>query len=103
MADFTGKVVVVTGAGSGIGAATAKRFARDGASVVLAGRRANKLEEVAHAIGGGTLVCPTDVTDQAATERLIAAAVTQFGRLDVLVNNAGVAAFGGFLETGLDQ
>ena len=45
MADFTGRVVVVTGAGTGIGAATAQRFSRDGASVVLAGRRADKLEE----------------------------------------------------------
>ncbi len=104
MADLSGKVVIVTGAGSGIGAATAQRFARDGASVVLAGRRVDKLREVARGVPEErVLVQATDVSEQAACEALVRAAVARFGRLDVLVNNAGYAAFGPFLEIGLDE
>ncbi len=104
MADFVGKVVVVTGAGSGIGAATARRFARDGASVVLAGRRAEKLHAVAADLAQErVLVQQADVSNQGAAEALVAAAVDRFGRLDVLVNNAGTAAFGDFLGASLDD
>ncbi len=104
MADMSGKTVIVTGAGSGIGAATAARFGRDGARVVLAGRRADRLEAVATKIGPErALVCPTNVADQAACEALVAAAIARFGALDVLVNNAGTAAFGGFLDGALDD
>ena len=94
---FVGKVVIVTGAGSGIGAATARRFGRDGASVVLCGRRAGKLDEVAAGMDAGrTLTRPTDVSKPDEVEALVAAAVERFGGVDVLVNNAGTAAMGGF-------
>ncbi len=100
MPDLTGKVAIVTGAGSGIGAATAQRLARDGASVVLAGRRADKLAELAATLPPDrNLAHATDVADEAACNALIAATVARFGRLDVLVNNAGTAAFGPFLQT----
>ena len=99
MSDFAGKVVIVTGAGSGIGAATARRFSRDGFAVVLVGRREGKLREVAGALAGPTLVHVADVSDQAAAEGMVAAAAGAFGHLDVLVNNAGVAPMGPFLET----
>ena len=100
MPDFSGKTVIITGAGTGIGAATAARFARDGANVVLAGRRADKLEAAADGLAGArVLIQATDVSDRAACEALVAAAVARFGGVDVLVNNAGAAAFGPFLGT----
>ena len=104
MADFSGKVVIVTGAGTGIGAATAQRFARDGASVVLAGRRIEKLQQLASGLEPErVLVRPADVSKEADAAHLVEAAMQKFGRLDVLVNNAGVAVFGGFLELSLDD
>ena len=104
MADFTGKAVIVTGAGTGIGAATARRFAADGAYVVLAGRRADKLEAIAASLSPDrVLVQATDVSKQAECDALIGAAVARFGRLDVLVNNAGTAASGPFEQTDLAE
>ena len=104
MADFSGKVVIVTGAGTGIGAAAVRRFAKDGASVVLAGRRTDKLQAVAGEFAQERmLVQQTDVADNAACEALVAACIARFGQLDVLVNNAGTASFGSFLELGLDD
>ncbi len=100
MADFTGKVVIVTGAGTGIGAAAARRFAADGASIVLAGRRADKLADLAASLPADrVLVQATDVAKQADCTALIDAAIARFGQLDVLVNNAGTAAFGAFETT----
>ncbi len=94
---FLNKVVIVTGAGSGIGAATARRFGRDGAAVVLCGRRLDKLQEVAGQMDAGrTLVHAADVSKPAEVEALLAAAISRFGGLDVLVNNAGIAVMGGF-------
>ncbi len=90
---FTGKTAVVTGAGSGIGAATARRFAGEGANVVLTGRRAEKLEAVAAGLDPTrTLVHPGDASVEAEVEALVAAAVDRFGGLDVLVANAGTFA-----------
>ena len=89
---FEGKVAVVTGASSGIGAAVGRMFAGEGAAVVLAARNAGALEKLAGeiaAVGGRALALPTDVGDIAAAERLLAGAVAAFGGLDVLVNNAG--------------
>lgn len=92
MFSLEGRVAIVTGSGSGIGRATARVLAEHGADVVLAGRRPDPLEATAETIRGlgrRALVVPTDVTDPAACERLVASAVTEFGHVDVLVNNAG--------------
>ncbi len=92
---FIGKVVVVTGAGSGIGEATARRFSQEGACVVLAGRTKASLAAVAADLPAErTLVCKTDVSDRDDVDKLVAKTVKKFGRLDVLVSNAGVAAMG---------
>jgi NAD(P)-dependent dehydrogenase (short-subunit alcohol dehydrogenase family) len=97
-----GRVAVVTGAGSGVGRAAARALLDAGWSVALAGRRADALDATAAvapapgAAAGRALVCPTDVTDPEAVDRLFAAAAATFGRIDLLFNNAG----GGLAATG---
>ncbi|MER7771313.1 SDR family oxidoreductase [Kitasatospora sp. NPDC096140] len=89
----TGKVVAITGASSGIGEATARLLAADGHRVFLGARRTDRLDAVAREIieGGGTAAFRRlDVTDAADVEAFVAAARERFGRLDVMVNNAGV-------------
>jgi NAD(P)-dependent dehydrogenase (short-subunit alcohol dehydrogenase family) len=93
-----GAVVVVTGASSGIGRATARRFAAAGASVVVAARRERPLRKLESEIGERALAVPTDVTDEAAVGDLARGAVERFGGIDVWVNNAAVTAFGRFEE-----
>ncbi len=89
-----GKIAIVTGAGSGIGAATALALATEGYAVVLAGRRGSRLEETATAVPAGsrTLIVPTDVRDPAAVRALFRTTREAFGRLDLLFNNAGLGA-----------
>ncbi|WP_127782086.1 SDR family oxidoreductase [Rhodococcus sp. X156] len=99
MSRFAGKVVVVTGGGTGIGAATAQRFAAEGAIVTITGRRRDKLEQVASAADGDVRVAEVDVTDRDAVEQLVADVVSACGGLDVLVNNAGTGAPGDVLHT----
>jgi len=92
MAD---KVALITGAGTGIGRASALALQKKGYNVVLAGRRGDELEKtaaMANAGGGEMLAHPTDVVDPASVAALFAAAKSKFGRLDVLFNNAGMGA-----------
>ena len=87
------KVAVVTGAGTGIGKAVSLALAKDGYAVVLAGRRADKLDETAKEAGNAkTISVPTDVSDPESIKALFARVKKDFGRLDVLFNNAGIGA-----------
>lgn len=92
MRKLTGKIIIVTGASSGIGEASARRLAGQGASVVLAGRRMEKLQLVQLDIesrGGQALSIPTDITIDSDRQRLVQSTVDQLGRIDALINNAG--------------
>ncbi len=92
------KIALVTGAGSGIGRAAALALAREGFTVVLAGRRREKLDAVAKEAGGATLVVPTDIKEPAAIRALFAKTKDAFGRLDLLFNNAGISTRGTPIE-----
>ena len=92
MGKLDGKTIWITGAGSGIGEATAHAMAKEGAAVVLTGRRKEPLDTVAHAIteaGGKALVEPGDVMDKAMAPAVVERIIKATGRLDILVNNAG--------------
>ena len=91
--NIAGKVVVITGASSGMGAAAARHLAAQGGSVVMGARRVERLQALRDEItaaGGTAVVVQTDVTDRAQVQRLVDTAVETYGRIDVLVNNAGI-------------
>jgi NADP-dependent 3-hydroxy acid dehydrogenase YdfG len=91
--NIVGKIVVITGASSGLGEATARHLAGRGATVVLGARRAERLQTLVDEItrtGGKATAIVTDVTDAAQVQALVDAAVAQHGRIDVILNNAGV-------------
>ena len=93
MPRLHGQIAIVTGSSSGIGKAIALTFAREGATVVVAARRAALCESVAEQIrraGGTAVALPTDVADEAQVDRLLADTVQRYGRLDILMNNAGL-------------
>jgi NADP-dependent 3-hydroxy acid dehydrogenase YdfG len=105
-AVLSGTVALVTGASSGIGEATAKRLAAEGAAVAVAARRLDRLEALVGEIddaGGKALAIEADVTDRAAAEALVERTVKELGRLDTVVNNAGVMLLGPALEAPIEE
>ena len=101
MKRLAGKIAIVTGSSSGIGKAIALTFGKEGASVIVAARRKDLCEKTAAQIrknGGDAMAIQTDVTDEAEVVRLITETVKRYGRLDLLVNNAGIGG-GGRIES----
>jgi len=104
--DLNGAVALVTGASSGIGEATARMLARQGATVALAARRGDRLEQLGSEIadaGGTALPIEADVSEREQAEAAVARTVEELGRLDVLVNNAGVMLLGPMLEAPVEE
>ncbi|PYM85745.1 MAG: hypothetical protein DME06_10210 [Candidatus Rokuibacteriota bacterium] len=104
--QLANKIAIVTGGGTGIGAAIATTFAREGAKVTITGRRKETLAEVADVIaagGGHALAVPGSVTDEADVRRAVQATLATFGRVDVLVNNAGSLLHAGPLHETADE
>jgi NADP-dependent 3-hydroxy acid dehydrogenase YdfG len=100
--SLSGTVALITGASSGIGAATAIRLAHEGAAIALVARRRDRLDRLAADIasrGGESLVVEADITDPESAERAVADALDRFARLDILVNNAGIMLLGTALHT----
>jgi NADP-dependent 3-hydroxy acid dehydrogenase YdfG len=100
-----GTVALVTGASSGIGEATAVALAAEGASVAIAARRRDRLEAVAERIGtdSDVLIIETDITDEASARGMAESTVAEFGRLDTLVNNAGVMLLGPIVDAPVEE
>jgi NADP-dependent 3-hydroxy acid dehydrogenase YdfG len=105
MTGIEGKVVAITGASSGIGEAAARLLAEGGAKVVLGARRVERLDDIAREIrdrGGAAVTCPTDVARREDLERLVGTAADEFGRLDVMVSNAGISKIGPVSDLDVD-
>ena len=106
MSTLEGTVALVTGASSGIGEATARRLAADGAAVALVARRADRLNALAKELDGPghrTLVIPADITEEAQARAAVEQTVAELGRLDTLVNNAGMMLLGPAVGAPIDE
>lgn len=106
MSSLAGTVALVTGASSGIGAATARALAADGAAVALVARRADRLDALTHDItasGGTALPIAADITERADADASVARTITELGRLDTLVNNAGLMLVGPIEQAPIDE
>ena len=100
---LAGKVALVTGAGSGLGEATARRFAEEGARVVITDINEEAANKVASSIGDAASACFQDVTDEAAWDSLMTDIVDREGQLDIVVNNAGIAITASVEDTSLED
>jgi NADP-dependent 3-hydroxy acid dehydrogenase YdfG len=103
MEDLTGKVVAITGASAGIGAASARALVAAGANVVLGARRQDRLDALAEELGEQAATVVMDVRQPADAQRLVDTAIERFQRLDALVANAGIGAYGGIMDLSDEQ
>ncbi|MGB5636815.1 MAG: SDR family NAD(P)-dependent oxidoreductase, partial [Waterburya sp.] len=106
MSEIQDKVIIITGASSGLGEATARRLAKSGAKLMLAARREDRLQELVAEIqqdGGIAKYQVTDVSDRSQVEALAKGTHQAYGRIDVLVNNAGVMPLSPLAETKVDE
>jgi len=103
MPNLTGKVAIVTGSTKGIGRAIAERMVNEGANVVVTARTAADVDTVAEHLGENAVGIPGDVSDPASCDELVAKTLERFGRLDVLVNNAGMGIFKPISEMSVDE
>ena len=99
MSKLNNKIAVITGGNSGIGLATAKRFAAEGAKVIISGRRKEAVDEAVASIGESAFGIVADASKLAETDRMIEQIRQDYGRIDVLFVNAGIAPFAPFAET----
>ena len=102
MADFAGRILWITGGSSGIGAALARAFAQEGAHLILSGRREDALHAVADALPGETFVLPFETTDWDSLPQVVERAIAWKGRVDGLINNAGISQRSLAVDTGFD-
>ena len=103
MRDLAGQVVAITGASAGIGAASARALAAKGAKVALGARRVERLNEMVSELDGAAVAVEMDVRDPEASKALVGSAVSEFGRLDAMVANAGIGAYGGIMDLSDEQ
>lgn len=103
MEDLTGRVVAVTGASAGIGRAAARALVAEGASVVVGARRRERLDELATELGDAVAVVEMDVRVPGDSDTLVDTALDRFGRLDALIANAGIGAYGGIMDLSDEQ
>jgi NADP-dependent 3-hydroxy acid dehydrogenase YdfG len=101
--DLRGRVVAITGASAGIGAATARALAAKEVSVALGARRRDRLEELAGDLADRAAIVNMDVRNPADSKKLVETALDRFGRLDAIVVNAGIGAYGGIMDLGDEQ
>ena len=104
--DFKNKVVLITGASSGIGKQTAIEFAKLGSSIILVARRKNKLEQVENELkkfNVNTLVCVCDVSKKDQVLEMSKIVIAKFTSIDILVNNAGFAIYGSIFDLSIDE
>ncbi|MDX2345167.1 MAG: SDR family oxidoreductase [Acidimicrobiia bacterium] len=103
MRDLNGQVVAITGATAGIGAATARALVAVGAKVALGARRGDRLDEMVSELAGSAVAVEMDVRDPNGSTQLIDQAIESFGKIDALVANAGIGAYGGIMDLSDEQ